>query len=345
MADKNQRLVLSILDFLSQAIRDGTVKSDDQEGLEVAIQCIGEAFGVDPTDEQQRQRFSIQPATLTSIFDVYLKTRDKLGTGGTSIGGTNASSPNTAPFSPPSVSSEDKIKAEKLKQSGNAQMSGKQYTEAIASYTAAISLDSTNPVYYSNRAAAHSTLEDHYSAIEDAQKALEVDPSFTKAYSRMGHAHYCLEQYEEASHAFDKGLALDPTNTNLKTGSENSRAKLLASVASNTTATSAPSRGGGPDLASMMSGLMGSGGGGRGGGMPDMASMLNNPQMMAMAQQMMAHGGMERLMSNPTIQNMVNRAQSGGDMPSMAEMMSDPSIRELACQFGTGAGRPGSEGV
>ncbi|KAG8905098.1 hypothetical protein FRB99_000699 [Tulasnella sp. 403] len=79
MADKKQRLVLSILDFLSQSLTDGTIKSDDKEGLEVAIQCIGEAFGVDPEDEQQRERLSIRPATLPSIFDVYLRTKEKLG--------------------------------------------------------------------------------------------------------------------------------------------------------------------------------------------------------------------------------------------------------------------------
>lgn len=81
MADKKQKLVLSILDFLSQSITDGTVKSDDHEGLEVAIQCIGEAFGVDPNDAQQRERLSIAPASLPAIFDVYLRTKEKAGAG------------------------------------------------------------------------------------------------------------------------------------------------------------------------------------------------------------------------------------------------------------------------
>jgi small glutamine-rich tetratricopeptide repeat-containing protein alpha len=36
MADKKQRLVLSILDFLSESMNDGTVKEEDKEGLEVA---------------------------------------------------------------------------------------------------------------------------------------------------------------------------------------------------------------------------------------------------------------------------------------------------------------------
>lgn len=38
MSDKNQKLVLAILDFLNTSIDDGTVKADDKEGLEVAGQ-------------------------------------------------------------------------------------------------------------------------------------------------------------------------------------------------------------------------------------------------------------------------------------------------------------------
>ncbi|KAF8499442.1 hypothetical protein JB92DRAFT_934566 [Gautieria morchelliformis] len=64
MADKKQRLVLSILDFLSESMNDGTVKEEDKEGVEVAAQSIGEAFGVDPSNEQQRERLSIKPANL-----------------------------------------------------------------------------------------------------------------------------------------------------------------------------------------------------------------------------------------------------------------------------------------
>jgi small glutamine-rich tetratricopeptide repeat-containing protein alpha len=36
MADKQQKLVLSILDFLQASVADGTVKQDDVESLEVA---------------------------------------------------------------------------------------------------------------------------------------------------------------------------------------------------------------------------------------------------------------------------------------------------------------------
>ena len=53
-----------------------------------------------------------------------------------------------------------------------------------------------------------------------------------------------------------------------------------------------------------MLGNMGGAGAGAG-GMPDLASMMQNPMMMQMAQQLMANGGLERLMSNPSLANMV----------------------------------------
>jgi hypothetical protein len=36
-------------------------------------QCIGEAFGVNPSDEAQRQKLSIKPTTLQSLFGAHLK--------------------------------------------------------------------------------------------------------------------------------------------------------------------------------------------------------------------------------------------------------------------------------
>lgn len=65
-------------------------------------------------------------------------------------------------------------------------MSSKKYDEAIEAYTQAIAFDATNPVYFSNRAAAHSSKGDHLSAVADAGQAIEIDPAFTKAYHRLG---------------------------------------------------------------------------------------------------------------------------------------------------------------
>lgn len=194
MSEKQQRLVYSIIEFLNQSIDDGTVKADDKESLEVAsacgttfvifkscnitvisVQCIGEAFNVDPSNQGQADRLSVKPATLQSIFDVFIKTRDKV-----------ASNAQPTTSSPKSVSADHRAQADKLKQSGNALMSSKKYDEAIDAYTQAIALDPKNPVYFSNRAAAHSSKGDHLSAVGDAEQAISVDPKFVKAYHRLG---------------------------------------------------------------------------------------------------------------------------------------------------------------
>lgn len=195
MSEKQQRLVLSIIEFLDQSINDGTIREEDKESLEVAgmstltlelpvsrqlfpslVQCIGEAFGVDPADQEQANRLSVKPATLQSIFEVYLKTKDKIG---------SAAQPAASAAST-SLSADDKAVAEKHKQEGNAYMNGKQYDEAIDAYTKAIERDPSNPVYFSNRAAAHSSKTDHLSAVVDAEKAIELDPKFVRGYSRLG---------------------------------------------------------------------------------------------------------------------------------------------------------------
>ena len=137
------------------------------------VQCIGEAFGINPSN---RETLSVKPATLQSIFDVFIKTRDKV---------SSEPPPVSSPSSGPSAAS-DKVGAEKFKQAGNAQMSSKEYDAAIESYNKAISLDSTNPVYYSNRAAAYSSKGDHLAAVGDAEKAISLDPKFVRGYHRLG---------------------------------------------------------------------------------------------------------------------------------------------------------------
>ncbi|KAF8168229.1 hypothetical protein B0H34DRAFT_779630 [Crassisporium funariophilum] len=341
MSEKQQRLVYSIIEFLNQSIQDGTVKADDQESLEVAIQCIGEAFGVDPADQVQSQKLSVKPATLQSIFDVFIKTRDRVST-------PHASSSGSAE-QPSAPSGDDKAQAEKFKQIGNAQMSSKDYDAAIESYNSAATLDPTNPVYYSNRAAAHSSKGDHLSAVGDAEKAISVDPKFVKAYHRLGHAQYSLGDFKAAANAFERGLKLEPTNAGLKSGLQNAQARITNDeddedeTDDNSTAEAAATRAGaGAGAGAGLGGLGGMGGmggmadmlrgmgvGGPGGGMPDLASLMNNPQLMAMAQQMAANGGLASMMQNPAVANMMGRVQSGGGLPSMDELMSDPSLRDL----------------
>lgn len=153
------------------------------------MQCIGEAFGVDPNDSAQRERLSIKPATLVGLFDLFSKTSEKVrgNAAASAQASTSAAAASSSTPKPPAGPSDaDKKAADTFKAQGNAHMSAKKYDEAIEAYTKATELDPTNPVYFSNRAAAYSSVDDQDSAIADAQKAAELDPSFVKAYSRLG---------------------------------------------------------------------------------------------------------------------------------------------------------------
>lgn len=44
MAERKERLVLSILEFLEASIADGTVSSDDKDGVEVASESPSNLF-------------------------------------------------------------------------------------------------------------------------------------------------------------------------------------------------------------------------------------------------------------------------------------------------------------
>ena len=154
------------------------------------------------------------------------------------------------------------------------------------------------------------------------------------------HAQYSIGDFAASAAAFEKGLALEPSNANLKSGLDNARARLAAETASASTpstrspATSSPrggAAGGMPNMADLLGSLGGVGGGGGGGGggmadllsslgggaggggMPDLGSLLNNPQLMQMASQLAANGGLERLMQDPTIAQMVCVSRSWVD--------------------------------
>lgn len=148
-------------------------------GPSYSVQCIGEAFGVDPTDEQQAKRLSVKPATLQTIFDVFLKTRDRVQPA--------SAAASSAPAQPKTPTPEDIQAADGFKADGNKHMTSKAYDKAIESYTKAIELAPTNAVFYSNRAAAHISQGNLAAAVADSEKAIEVNPEFVRSYSRLGY--------------------------------------------------------------------------------------------------------------------------------------------------------------
>ncbi|CAK9171146.1 unnamed protein product [Ilex paraguariensis] len=121
--------------------------------------------------------------------------------------------------------------ADEAKAKGNAAFAAGNYAEAIRHFTEAIDLSPTNHVLYSNRSAAHASLNNFTEALSDAQKTVEIKPDWSKGYSRLGAANLGLRQYEDAVSAYKKGLEIDPHNEALKSGLSDAQDALSRSNA------------------------------------------------------------------------------------------------------------------
>uniref|UniRef100_A0A8C0YCL1 Small glutamine-rich tetratricopeptide repeat-containing protein beta n=2 Tax=Cyprinus carpio TaxID=7962 RepID=A0A8C0YCL1_CYPCA len=188
-----KRLAYSIVQFLRDQTHCGSLNSDEQESLEVAVQCLETTFKISSSDYHLAV-----PQPLREIFLNSLLKNDIV------------SLPETFP------SPEDLERAEQLKNEGNNHMKEENYSSAVDCYTKAIELDQRNAVYYCNRAAAHSKLGHYTEATGDCERAIAIDPSYSKAYGRMGLALTSVSKYPEAISYFNKALVLDPENDTYK---------------------------------------------------------------------------------------------------------------------------------
>lgn len=110
--------------------------------------------------------------------------------------------------------SQRKELALKFKTAGNTYFSEKKYEKAIALYTSAIACDSTDPIYYSNRAACYASQQEWTKVVDDTSKALELKPDYIKCIVRRAVAYEHLEKYEDS--------ILDYTAATILTGFEDS---------------------------------------------------------------------------------------------------------------------------
>jgi small glutamine-rich tetratricopeptide repeat-containing protein alpha len=345
-----KRLALAIIDYLNTSVTDGTISSEEAESIEIATNCIGEAFKVDASDSTAIKD-AVGGQSLLSIYSVYekLKGKNTASTKGTS------SADEARPATPASAGVDPKAKeeADKLKGLGNAAIQKKDYTTAIDYYTQALNLNPLNPVYLSNRAAAYSGALRHEEAKGDAEMAVAADPSFAKAWSRLGLAKFALGDAKGSMEAYQKGIEAEGSGGSeaMRKGYETAKRKVEEEgdseedIGSSRDAMEGMGGGAGgmPDLASL-AGMFGGGGGAGGGGMPDMAGLMNNPMMRQMAQNLMSNPeAMSSLLNNPRLAEMASqfggggggtgagagRGAGGGGMPDLAGLMQDPSIREM----------------
>ncbi|XP_023183063.1 small glutamine-rich tetratricopeptide repeat-containing protein beta-like isoform X2 [Xiphophorus maculatus] len=158
-----KRLGFAIVQFLRDQTHRSALNSDEQENLEVAIQCLETTFKISSSD--------CHLAVSQPLREIFLNALLK---------NDNLTVPETSP------SPEDIERAEQLKNEGNNHMKEENYRCAVECYTKAIDLDLRNAVYYCNRAAAHSKLGNYTEATGDCERAIGIDPTYSKAYGRMG---------------------------------------------------------------------------------------------------------------------------------------------------------------
>lgn len=285
MDQKRKHLAFAIAEYLKSTIDNNVVSEENKDSLEVAIQCISESFGIDPSDETQKEIYSMKPANLMSVFEVYLKT-------------TQAKAnikPTTEKVEEKTISEEDKKLADVKKNEGNAKMGQRLYDEAIACYTEAIKLNGQNAIYYGNRAAAYSQSGKHDNAIEDAKKAIEINPKYSKGYSRLAHAQYCQGKYEESCKSYEKAIELDPNNASIKKALELAKSKVTEASSSSRDAGSSSTPGFGAGGMPNLGGL-------------DFASLMKNPEVMKMANEMLKNPeALNGLLNNPALANMASK--------------------------------------
>lgn len=110
--------------------------------------------------------------------------------------------------------------AEEFKAKGNAALQAKNPSLAVEHYTAAINLDGTNHVFYSNRSAAYLSKNEPINALEDATACIGLLPTFAKGYSRKGAALHALKRYNDSIAAYEEGLEKCPGDKGLSSGLE-----------------------------------------------------------------------------------------------------------------------------
>ncbi|CAI5734930.1 unnamed protein product [Hyaloperonospora brassicae] len=241
----------------------------------------------------------------------------------------------------PEMTTEEKeAKAEEAKAQGNAALGLQDYEGAAKFYRAALQLSSDGPsshIYHSNLAAALMYLGQYTEVIDHCEQSISLKPSYVKAYSRMGSAQVQLKDFDGAVDTFRRGLEVDSTNAACRDGlahAESERRQMQTTpVASTSRPTpSAGGAGGMPDLSSL-AGMLGGGGGG-------LADLMNNPQMMQMAQSMMQNPQMmqmaQNMMQNPEmLGNLMggggggaaaSDAGAGSGMPDMSSLMNSPEL-------------------
>jgi len=103
-----------------------------------------------------------------------------------------------------------------LKDAATEAFKSQDYEKAVEDLSAAISLDPTNQVFFSNRSVAYTAMQLYEKALDDADECVRLQPSWAKGYSRRAAAKFHLGDLQAAKLAYSKAWDLEPTNLKTK---------------------------------------------------------------------------------------------------------------------------------
>lgn len=124
---------------------------------------------------------------------------------------------NFNPLQPTTEESKAKL-VEEIKNRAKSCISSRNYPEAIALYSKAISVSTDNgqtAILYANRSMCQLNMSKTTEAINDASEAIQLDPNYVKSYYRLAMAHVQSNSYAQAKEALERGLALKPDDKEL----------------------------------------------------------------------------------------------------------------------------------
>jgi len=114
------------------------------------------------------------------------------------------------------ITDENIQKANEKKEVGNQHFAKGEYEEAIKAYDEALSLDSTNAVFNSNKSACLSLLKRFDEALVEAHLAKLKRPGWIKACFREGEAYEGLKNWGDAAASYWEALQFEPSNHEIK---------------------------------------------------------------------------------------------------------------------------------
>jgi len=103
-----------------------------------------------------------------------------------------------------------------LKDSATEAFKAQDYEKAVEELTAAIALDGTNQVFFSNRSVAYTAMQLYEKALDDADECVRLQPTWAKGYSRRAAAKFHLGDLQAAKLAYSKAWDLEPSNSKTK---------------------------------------------------------------------------------------------------------------------------------